>query len=214
MPEHHPERHQARLAQPWGLGVPDLRSVCPRTLLERRRRFPLLAVSLEEVPAGVPSPFVPPRGSWRTPAAAPVKGRGCHPNPRQPAPLAVVGVLSGRRVERRLPTNLCPTGAMMQHPPACEPAASSHSVPAPRVRLGAGCSSHSGSSNTRVRRGLDMTGVGSRLAPQPLMRRKAVITCNSKQEAYSSPSSRCSPRAPSQHPRPRPPSHNSAQAPI
>jgi len=32
-------------------------------------------VVLAEVPTGVPSPFVPPRGSWRTPAAAPVKGR-------------------------------------------------------------------------------------------------------------------------------------------
>jgi hypothetical protein len=75
MPEHHPERHQARLAQPWGLGQPDLRSVCPRTLLERLRRFPLLAVSLEEDPTGAPSPCVPPRGPWRTPAAASVKGR-------------------------------------------------------------------------------------------------------------------------------------------
>jgi hypothetical protein len=87
MPEHHPERHEARLSRRaqsldgWvGLSTPDLRSVCPggwaRDLLERLRSFPLLAVSLEEVPAGVPSPFVPPRGPWRTPAAVPVKGAG------------------------------------------------------------------------------------------------------------------------------------------
>jgi hypothetical protein len=46
-----------------------------RSLSERRRRFPLLAVALAEVPVGVPAPFVPPRGSWRIPAAASVKGR-------------------------------------------------------------------------------------------------------------------------------------------
>jgi hypothetical protein len=32
-------------------------------------------VALAEVPTGAPSPCVPPRGSWRTPAAAPVKRR-------------------------------------------------------------------------------------------------------------------------------------------
>ena len=80
MPEDHPERHEARLSQPFVLFAPDLRSVCPRALLERLRRFPLLAVSLEEDPmTGVPSPCVPPRGSWRTPAATPVKGRSSRP---------------------------------------------------------------------------------------------------------------------------------------
>ena len=32
-------------------------------------------VALAEVPTGAPSPCVPPRGPWRTPAAASVKGR-------------------------------------------------------------------------------------------------------------------------------------------
>jgi hypothetical protein len=59
MREGHREHHKAGLS---------------RSLSERRRRFPLLAVSLAEVPAGEASPFVPPRGSWR-PAAASVKGR-------------------------------------------------------------------------------------------------------------------------------------------
>ena len=36
-------------------------------------------VALAEVPTGVPSPCVPPRGSWRTPAAASVKGRSSRP---------------------------------------------------------------------------------------------------------------------------------------
>jgi hypothetical protein len=45
------------------------------SLLERRCHDPLLAVSLEEVLDGSRSPFVPPRGPWCIPAAAPVKGR-------------------------------------------------------------------------------------------------------------------------------------------
>jgi hypothetical protein len=82
MSQHRQESREARLTQrahsldgSVGLCVPDLRSVCPRTLLERLRRFPLLAVSLEEDPTGAPPPFAPSRGSWCIPAAAPVNRR-------------------------------------------------------------------------------------------------------------------------------------------
>ena len=75
MLERHRKRDRARLTQPFGLCVPDLRSVAPRTLFERRGHDPLLAVSLEEDPMGFPCPIAPSRGSWRTPAAAPVKRR-------------------------------------------------------------------------------------------------------------------------------------------
>ena len=85
MPEDHPERHEARLSQPFVLFAPDLRSVDYGPL---RSRSPARVgacpsastpspEALEEDPMmGVPSPFVPLRGSWRTLAAAPVEGAG------------------------------------------------------------------------------------------------------------------------------------------
>jgi hypothetical protein len=61
------------LAGRWVFGHPHVHPAW--SLLERRCHDPLLAVSLEEVLDGSRSPFVPPRGSWCIPAAAPVKGR-------------------------------------------------------------------------------------------------------------------------------------------
>ena len=40
-------------------------------------------VVLVEALTGAPSPFAPPRGSWRTPAATPVKRRVSHATPRK-----------------------------------------------------------------------------------------------------------------------------------
>lgn len=75
----HPERISGAQARPTArltLTPPCLSHSLPaRSLSERHRHDPLLAVSLEEGPMGAPSPCVPPRGSWRTPAAAPVKRR-------------------------------------------------------------------------------------------------------------------------------------------
>ena len=61
----------------------DLRSVCHRRLRSRsvapQGACPSVItpspMALEEVPTGAPSPYAPPRGSWCTPAAAPVKRR-------------------------------------------------------------------------------------------------------------------------------------------
>jgi hypothetical protein len=103
-----------------------------------------------------------------------------------------------------------------------EPAGSSHSVSVLPVRLGAGSShsvsvtevridatpgrrctrrrplltSHSGPSNPRLRRVLDMTGAGVLprwgRTPRSRMRRKAVVTCIPNQPGRCSSSWRCS----------------------
>jgi hypothetical protein len=85
------------------------------------------------------------------------------------------------------PTKLCPPRVKAQYLPVFGPSAiSSRSVPRP----GAGFPS------THVRRVLDNAGVRAHPHPGAVsgrrMRRKAVITCDSNQEAYSLPSSRCS----------------------
>ena len=104
------------------------------------------------------------------------------------------------------PTKLCPTGAKVQYPqhrPA-EIAGSSHSASVTQVRIDTtrdrchthrSFTSHSDPSTACLRRVLDMTGAGARpsvgTAPRRRMRRKAVLTCNSNQEACWS-RSRCS----------------------
>jgi len=76
MREHHREQISRGQARPTACLM--VTPCCPshpfpaRSLSERHQPSP---VALAEAPVGAPSPFAPPRGSWRTPAAAPVKGR-------------------------------------------------------------------------------------------------------------------------------------------
>jgi hypothetical protein len=93
-------------------------------------------------------------------------------------------------------------GVVLSHPVPVFPVGMgvgvSHSVPAVlgaiqgRARTSRSGSSRSGSRAVRVRRAALIPGAGARVEPGCRMRRKAVTTCNAKQEAYSSRSWRCS----------------------
>jgi hypothetical protein len=92
--------------------------------------------------------------------------------------------------------------ALASHPVPVFPAGLgvgvSHSVPAvlgaiqDRARTSWSGSSRSGSRAVRVRRAALIPGARAHVEPGCRMRRKAVSTCNAKQEAYSSRSWRCS----------------------
>jgi hypothetical protein len=87
-------------------------------LFERRCHDPLLAVTFEEVPTGVPAPFAPPRGSWRARGLlvmAPVKRR-CR---RAVDPANAELVRWPERPTGRLKTGNCIPGTALRTGPVC-----------------------------------------------------------------------------------------------
>jgi hypothetical protein len=105
-------------------------------------------------------------------------------------------------VSHSVPVAAVRPGVVLSHPVLVFPAGLgvgvSHSVPVvlgaiqDRARTSRSGSSRSGSRAARVRRAALIPGARAHIEPGCRMRRKAVSTCNGKQEAYSSRSWRCS----------------------